>query len=83
MKTLIHAFRTWLGARLLHWALDVLPPSEAERIGTRRGLLEQRLYDRYEAYAQLEGVRPVPFESWREQWNWLQVKAKSMTAVQP
>jgi hypothetical protein len=81
MRTLLKLIMEALGRLLLSVATDVLPKDSPARIGAMRGLAEQRAYDRYEGYTELLKEKPVPFEKWREQWSWIQVKTRSRVAA--
>jgi hypothetical protein len=80
MRKLLNKLLEALGMRLLSVALEALPKDCSVRTGALRGLAEQRAYDRYEGYAELLKEQPVPFEKWREQWAWIQAKARSRVA---
>jgi hypothetical protein len=75
MQGLIRSIRTLIGLELLRWALRVLPLSAPEARGTRRGLREQWKYERYAAYCGILKKPALPFDNWREQEAWQQVKA--------
>lgn len=51
--------------------MECLPFDCSEFIGIRRGLAEQREYDRYEGWTLLCGGELLPFDRWREQWRWI------------
>lgn len=73
----INAIRYRIGLRLLDYTLSILPIRDTVRIGVVRGLKEQRDYDRYAAYCQLQGAESLSFETWREVRQWMQVKVAS------
>jgi hypothetical protein len=63
-----------LGLLLLSAAMEVLPKDASARTGALRGLKEQRAYDHYEGYRLMLSQQPLPFERWREQFQYLQIK---------
>ena len=73
----MNAIREWFGFWLIERALLVLPVSSSTRVAMMRGLREQRAYDRYQAYCQLESMRPVSFPHWRELAQYIKTKADS------
>ena len=79
---MLNLLRHRIGGRLLAWALATLPCDSSEFIGCRRGLAEQRDYDRYEGYTRLLAGDVLPFDRWREQWRWIaQRKVYGIQAV--
>lgn len=70
-------FREWLAFWLLDKVLRLLPVTCTTRQGMLRGLREQRDYDRYAAYCELQRTPPMPFLQWREVRQSLQVRVKS------
>jgi hypothetical protein len=68
---MIHRLRESIGSKLLAWAMAILPRDTCYFIGGRRGIEEQREYERYEGLTLLFGGQVLPFDRWREQWRWL------------
>jgi hypothetical protein len=65
----------------------VLPLYCPEKEGVARGLNEQRDYERYLAYCLIlkadmdsRGLKPFPFDRWRETWAFMKMKAANRTA---
>lgn len=73
----MNAIREWFGFWLIERALRVLPVSSSTRVAMIRGLREQRAYDRYEAYCELQRTKPVSFARWRELAQFFKLKCDS------
>lgn len=73
----MNAIREWFGFWLIERALRVLPVSSSTRVAMIRGLREQRAYDRYEAYCELQRTQPVSFARWRELAQFFKLKSES------
>lgn len=80
MKVLLAWVRHRLGAALLDLAMRVLPSSTSESIGIRRGLADQREYDRYSGYCAILHQAPMPFGTWIRERAWVS-RARAAGAV--